>query len=34
MTLKGQKVRVRGWVESYNGPFIEAAHPNQIEIFN
>ncbi len=34
MTLKGQKVRVRGWVESYNGPFIEAVHPNQIEILD
>ena len=34
MTLKGQKVRVRGWVENYNGPFIEAVHPKQIEILD
>ena len=34
MTLNGRKVRVRGWVESYNGPFIEAAHPGQIEIID
>ena len=34
LALKGQKVRVRGWVESYNGPFIEAMHPKQIEILD
>ncbi len=26
------KIRVRGWVQSYNGPFIEIDHPEQIEI--
>ncbi len=31
-TYEGKKVRVRGWVEDYNGPFIEASHPDQIEI--
>lgn len=28
----GRKVRVRGWLKSYNGPLIEATHPEQIEI--
>lgn len=27
----GKKVRVRGWVESYNGPYIRLEHPHQIE---
>lgn len=30
--LKGQVVRVRGWIEARGGPWIEADHPNQIEI--
>ena len=25
-------VRVRGWLKSYNGPMIEATHPEQIEV--
>lgn len=32
MALKGRKIRVRGWIESRNGPLIEATHPEQIEI--
>lgn len=28
----GQRVRVRGWLKSYNGPMIEATHPEQIEV--
>lgn len=28
----GRRVRVRGWVRSFNGPMIEATHPEQIEI--
>lgn len=28
----GRRVRVRGWLKSYNGPLIEATHPEQIEI--
>lgn len=28
----GRLVRVRGWVRSFNGPMIEATHPEQIEI--
>ena len=27
----GQKIRVRGWIESYNGPYIEIDHPEAIE---
>ena len=29
--LAGKRVRVRGWVKSWNGPTIEATHPEQIE---
>jgi endonuclease YncB( thermonuclease family) len=32
MDLKGRKIRVRGWIESRNGPFIDATHPEQIEV--
>ena len=32
MNLAGAKIRVRGWVRDYNGPFIEIFHPSQIEI--
>ena len=28
---EGRQVRVRGWVESFNGPSIEVTHPEQIE---
>ncbi len=28
----GRLVRVRGWLKSYNGPMIEASHPEQIEV--
>lgn len=28
----GRRVRVRGWIKSYNGPMIEATHPEQIEV--
>ncbi len=27
----GKKIRVRGWVESYNGPYIEIDHPERVE---
>lgn len=30
--LMGKKVRVRGWVREYNGPFMEIDHPERIEI--
>ena len=29
---EGRLVRVRGWIDSFNGPMIEATHPEQIEI--
>lgn len=30
--LEGRRIRVRGWVESWNGPMIEVTHPEQIEV--
>ena len=30
--LPGQSLRVRGWVEWWNGPMIAASHPEQLEI--
>jgi micrococcal nuclease len=30
--LAGKRVRVRGWVEWWNGPMIKATHPEQIEV--
>lgn len=30
--MGGQRIRMRGWVSSYNGPYIEITHPAQIEI--
>jgi endonuclease YncB( thermonuclease family) len=29
--LEGKRIRVRGWIKSWNGPLIEATHPEQIE---
>jgi micrococcal nuclease len=29
---EGRLVRVRGWVDSFNGPMIEVTHPEQIEV--
>ena len=29
---EGRLVRVRGWIKSFNGPMIEATHPEQIEV--
>ncbi|MDH5557192.1 MAG: thermonuclease family protein [Alphaproteobacteria bacterium] len=34
MALEGRRVRVRGWLDDYNGPMIEATHPEQIEILD
>ncbi len=31
-SYSGKRVRVRGWIKSYNGPMIEATHPEQIEV--
>ena len=32
LSLPGRRVRVRGWVEWWNGPMIEISHPDEIEI--
>jgi endonuclease YncB( thermonuclease family) len=29
---QGARLRVRGWLKSYNGPMIEVTHPEQIEV--
>lgn len=31
---KGRRIRVRGWLKSFNGPMIEATHPQQIELLD
>lgn len=30
--LAGMRIRVRGWLDRYNGPEIEITHPEQIEV--
>ncbi len=32
--MPGRRVRVRGWLKHFNGPSIEATHPEQIEILD
>ncbi|MEZ5924046.1 MAG: thermonuclease family protein [Hyphomicrobiaceae bacterium] len=34
LALKGAKVRLRGWVERWNGPLINLTHPEQIEVLD
>lgn len=34
LSLKGKYIRVRGWLKYYNGPLVEATHPEQIEIIS
>jgi endonuclease YncB( thermonuclease family) len=34
LTFEGRRVRVRGWLGRYNGPTIEASHPEQIEVLD
>lgn len=31
-SLPGRRIRVRGWVEWWNGPMIEISHPEEIEV--
>lgn len=31
-SLEGARLRVRGWLKSFNGPEIEVTHPEQIEL--
>lgn len=33
-SLKGQRIRVRGWLKNFNGPSIKVTHPEQIEVLN
>ena len=30
----GKRIRVRGWLRNYNGPMMEATHPEQIEMLD
>ena len=30
----GRYIRVRGWIKNWNGPMIEATHPEQIEVLD
>ena len=32
LALKGRSVRIRGWLDNWNGPMIAATHPEQIEV--
>ena len=34
LRLKGQRVRVRGWIKSQNGPMIELDHPERLEVLS
>lgn len=34
LALEGKTVRVRGWVRDFNGPLIEATHPEQLEVLS
>ncbi len=34
LSLSGQSVRVRGWLDSRNGPMINLSHPEQIEVLS
>lgn len=34
LALRGSRVRMRGWLDSYNGPLIELSHPEQIEVLS
>lgn len=32
--LEGARIRVRGWIELYNGPMVWASHPARIEVLS
>lgn len=32
--IEGRHIRTRGWLRDFNGPMIEATHPEQIEVLN
>jgi micrococcal nuclease len=33
-SLEGKRVRVRGWIERRNGPYVELYHPGQVEVLD
>ncbi|WP_018183383.1 thermonuclease family protein [Kaistia granuli] len=33
-TLRGQRVRLRGWIESHGGPSMRVTHPEQLELLD
>jgi len=33
-TLKGQRVRLRGWIERHGGPSMRVTHPEQLELLD
>ena len=34
LNLNGKKIRVRGWIRDYNGPYMELDHPERLEVLN
>ena len=34
LSFGGRRVRVRGWLKSFNGPMIDVTHPEQIEVLD
>ncbi len=34
LSFLGKEVQVRGWLKKFNGPMIEASHPEQIEVIS
>ncbi|MBN9025937.1 MAG: thermonuclease family protein [Rhizobiales bacterium] len=32
--LRGQRVRLRGWIESHDGPSLRVTHPEQLELLD
>jgi micrococcal nuclease len=34
LSLKGKRVRIRGWIESHDGPLIELDAPEQLEVLS
>ncbi|MFQ5764179.1 MAG: thermonuclease family protein [Rhodospirillales bacterium] len=32
LAFGGRRLRVRGWIKQFNGPMIEATHPEQVEV--
>ena len=34
LSLEGRRIRVRGWLKSFNGPMLELGYPEQIELLD